>query len=277
MFSDADDFIPNESDDIVYEYSCALECFRSTTVTHGPLSIREDWIPKDAVTSEGVPVSEGDLCWVFFVTFSAPERLLPVNEKASAASAASSVISLNKEYSLKIPLAMCWTQCEDSLDKRLPSKVQFPLSPVWYILRASLEDEGGSGEAGNESVEEDPTLPPHTSRVSTDGTESRQSGDQSSQRETQGSDEIITLKCELLQKSNGRSNQSRPEELVFKRYKNEEGIDFKIPEAFVSEPLQRILMSGCGSLKWKAKNSSGVLPFVNAELGSSQDGLKQGD
>jgi hypothetical protein len=260
-FSDDNDFDLEKSDGVVFSYTCSLECFRSSKVVNGNFTTRENWVPKNAVTSEGTYVTEGDLCWVFFVTFSDPERL----SKVLGSNATS--LNFSKNDALKIPLAMCWSQCKESINLNLPPKVQFPLYPTWYILKATTESEPSKvGENGGDADVED-----------TGGLEEDVGGMSSGGGSVVEDEKEITLQITLLKKSQSYSGQSKPDELTFKLFDfvaSDDDIECRIPEAFVSEPLKRIVLSGCGSLKLD-KSSSNTLPFV--DLKDSSDAMRPGD
>jgi hypothetical protein len=254
-FMDDDDFDLEKSDSVMFSYSCSLECFRSYKALSPLVAAREDWTPKNAMTSEGTPVAEGDLCWVFSVTFSDPELISNVSKTNHES-------PFSKTDTLKLPLAICWSRCDSFSNMNLPTKVQFPLHPTWYILKA---------DTGPESVESDETASDPELEDEAAITDSRCEEDDG-QRADCG---LVKLHVTILQKS--QSAQLMPDELVFKLFDFEapdDDIECRIPEAFVSEPLQRIILSGCGSLQLD-KGSSNVLPFVNMK--DSGDIMKPGD
>jgi hypothetical protein len=251
-FLDDDDFDLEKSDGVLFSYSCSLECFRSTKIFSNFVT-REDWVPKDAVTSEGDPVREGDLCWVFSVTFSDPELLCFSNVSGGPSNYDS---PFSKTDTLKLPLAMCWSRCESSSNLNLPPKVQFPYHPAWYILQAAsspdpLEDDENASD-------------PESAEVV------------AIEDDAQGADSgLVALQVTILHKS--QSTQLVPDQLVFKLFDfkaPDDDIECRIPEAFESEPLQRITLSGCGTLQLD-KGCSNVLPFVNVK--DSRDVIKPGD
>jgi hypothetical protein len=266
-FSDDDDFDIEKSDGILFSYTCSLECFRSSKVMYAGTAIRENWIPENAVTCEGTYVEEGDLCWVFYVTFSEPEQL----SKSLGSKGTSGSHTFIKSETLKIPLAMCWSKCEKSINLSLPQQIHFPLHPAWYILKAAADpesdlssDEANDGELISGSELGDKGIAQISDRVSN--------------ADKLGADfDLVTLQVTLLQSSQGQCAQSAPDELVFKFFDfvaPDDDIECRIPEAFESEPLQKITLSGCGSLKLN-QNSLNVLPFV--DIKDSKEKMRPGD